>query len=165
MALHEEHNKMNKIIANIERMDIMRLKELDIIVTINGGLTIKELIKIINFHKFTAESLLYLINVINKQRCSFKGIGPFEERDGVWYNIRERQIDIIKKLTDENNRLKNENSELKKEYNGGEIERLKQEKREFLKKIELLEENVNTQIAEIEEPNAGIEFCDELHGY
>jgi hypothetical protein len=114
MASAEKNKKMKEIIENIERLDITRLKELDLLVTINGGLTIKELIKIIHFHKFTEESLIYLIKVINENRCSFKGIGPFVERDGGWYNIRERKIDIIKKLTDEIKTLKEELENLKR---------------------------------------------------
>jgi len=106
MPTTEQIKTQNEIIANMEEMASGVWEELDLHITINGGLSIGELIKTIHFHKFTKGSLLYLINQINTNRCTFNNIGPFVERDGGWYNIRERQIDIIKKLTDENNRLK-----------------------------------------------------------
>ena len=60
----EENKKMNKIIENIESIEEHDniYKKLDLHVTINGGLSIEELIKTIDFHKFTPESLLFLIN-------------------------------------------------------------------------------------------------------
>ena len=94
-------------------MDMNVLGQLDTHVTINGGLSLGELIKTIHFHKFTTESLSYMFNQINKNPNTYLGIGPFLFRDEGWYNIRERKLDVIKKLTEENMRLKKENDELK----------------------------------------------------
>ena len=103
--------KQNLITDNLHGMgDIY--EKLDLHVTINGGLTIKQLINTIEFHDFTADSLTYLLNQINKYRCTYRGIGPFIFRDGGWYNIREKKMDVIKKLTDENKRLKQQNKEI-----------------------------------------------------
>jgi hypothetical protein len=103
-----------EIIKNIENMDMKVLEQLDTHVTINGGLSVDELVKTIHFHKFTTGSLSHMFNVINKNPNTFHGIGPFLFRDGGWYNIRERKLDVIKKLTEENIRLKKENEDLKK---------------------------------------------------
>tara|TARA_B110000438_G_C15819048_1_gene653368 strand:+ start:2149 stop:2526 length:378 start_codon:yes stop_codon:yes gene_type:complete len=108
MGSVEENKKMKDICENLERMDDNAYGELDLHMTINGGLSIEELTKTIHFHKFTKASLLFLINQINNHRCTYKGIGPFIKSDGGWYNIRERKIEVIKKLTEENMRLKKE---------------------------------------------------------
>ena len=113
MSTIVESEKLKIIIKNIESMDMNVFKQLDTHVTINGGLSIDELIKTIHFHKFTSDSLLYLFNKINQNQNTYHGIGPFLFRDGGWYNIRERKLDVIKKLTEENMRLKKENEELK----------------------------------------------------
>ena len=114
MTSIEAIEKNKRILKNIESMDMNVLGRLDTHVTINGGLSLDELIKTIDFHKFTKESLSYLFERINKNSNTFHGIGPFLYRDGGWYNIRERKLDVIKKLTEENMRLKKENDELKK---------------------------------------------------
>ena len=114
MATIEEIEKRKRIIKNIESMDMNVLNELDTHVTINGGLSIDELVKTIHFHKFTSDSLVHIFNQINKNPNTFHGVGPFLFRDGGWHNIRERKLDVIKKLTEENLRLKKENEDLKK---------------------------------------------------
>ena len=103
----------NNIMKNLENMEMNILEKLDLHVTINGGLSSKELIKTIDFHKFTEGSLEFLFKQIQSAPCTYRGIGPFLKRDGGWHNIRERKLDVIKKLTEENMRLKKENLELK----------------------------------------------------
>jgi len=109
----EAIEKEKRILKNLESMDMNIFEQLDTHVTINGGLSIDELVKTIHFHKFTAESLSHIFNQINKNPNTYHGIGPFLFRDGGWHNIRERKLDVIKKLTEENMRLKKENEELK----------------------------------------------------
>ena len=109
----EAIEKEKRILKNLESMDMNIFEQLDTHVTINGGLSIDELVKTIHFHKFTAESLSHIFNKINKNPNTYHGIGPFLFRDGGWHNIRERKLDVIKKLTEENMRLKKENEELK----------------------------------------------------
>ena len=110
MASIEKNKEIQK---NIESMDMDVLGKLDTHVTINGGLSLEELVKSVHFHKFTKESLSYLFERINQNPNTYHGIGPFLFRDGGWHNIRERKLDVIKKLTEENMRLKKENEELK----------------------------------------------------
>ena len=105
--------KRKNIAKNLETMKMDILEKLDLHVTINGGLSTNELIKTIDFHKFTEDSLEFLFKQIRSAPCSFHGIGPFLKRDGGWHNIRERKLDVIKKLTEENMKLKKENLELK----------------------------------------------------
>ena len=87
------------------------LEKLDLHITINGGLTARELVKTIDFYQFTPESLEYMFNQINTYKNTFYGVGPFLFRDGGWYNIRERKLDVIKRLTEENMKLKKKNLE------------------------------------------------------
>jgi len=103
--------KKKEIINNIKDMKMEVLDKLDLHITINGGLTAKELVKTIDFYKFTPESLEYMFNQINTHKNTFHGIGPFLFRDGGWYNIRERKLDVIKRLTEENMKLKKNNLE------------------------------------------------------
>lgn len=105
--------KRDQITKNLEYMNMKVLDKLDLHVTINGGLSTKELIKTIDFHKFTADSLEFIFNQINNHRCTYHGIGPFLFREGGWYNIRERKLDVIKKLTEENMKLRKEMENLK----------------------------------------------------
>lgn len=102
-----------EIIKTIEDMGMDIFDKLDLHITINGGLNSKELTKTIDFYKFTPESLEYLFKQINSHRNTFHGVGPFLFREGGWYNIRERKLDVIKRLTEENIRLKKKNLELK----------------------------------------------------
>lgn len=97
--------KQNQIIDNLQGMEDI-YKTLDLHVTINGGLTTEQLINTIDFHQFTTDSLQYLFHQINRYRCTYHEIGPFVFRDGGWYNTREKKMDVIKKLTEENQRLK-----------------------------------------------------------
>lgn len=109
----DEIIKNNNITKNLENMKMDILEKLDLHVTINGGLSTKELISTIDFHKFTEDSLEFLFKQIRFAPCTYHGIGPFLFRDGGWHNIRERKLDVIKKLTEENMKLKKENLELK----------------------------------------------------
>ena len=106
-----------RILENLYGMDMSVLDKLDLHVTINGGLSTEHLIKTIDFHNFTVESFKYLIDKINRHRATYNTIGPFLFRDNGWHNIRERKLDVIKKLTEENMRLKKELLESKKYIN------------------------------------------------
>ena len=91
--------RSDKAIKNLEHMNMDVLEKLDLHVTINGGLSTKELIRTIDFHNFTEESLEFLFKQITEHKCTYNGIGPFLFRDRGWHNIRERKLDVIKKLT------------------------------------------------------------------
>jgi hypothetical protein len=132
--------KRNNITDNLQGMDIETFEKLDLHVTVNGGLSTEQLMKTINFHKFTVDSLTYLFNQINTHRCTYHGIGPFLFREGGWYNIREKKIDVIKKLTDENIRLKHENNELNKEIMNQTPNKLNEEIERLNKELSHLKE-------------------------
>ena len=100
-----------EIISNIENMKMEVLEKLDLHITINGGLTAKELVKTIDFYNFTPESLKYMFNQINTYKNTYHGVGPFLFRDGGWHNIRERKLDVIKRLTEENMKLRKKNQD------------------------------------------------------
>lgn len=119
-----------EIIKNIEKMKMEILEKLDLHITINGGLTAKELVKTIDFYSFTPESLEYMFNQINTYKNTYHGVGPFLFRDGGWYNIRERKLDVIKRLTEENMKLKKKNQDKDSIINKlkMDIEKLKQTK-------------------------------------
>ena len=111
-------------------MNMNVLDKLDLHITINGGLTAEELVKTINFYQFTPESLEYLFDKVNTYKNTYHGVGPFLFRDGGWYNIRERKLDVIKRLTEENMKLKKKNHDKDSIINKlkNEIEKLKQRK-------------------------------------
>ena len=129
--IKDNMNNLKEIIKNIESMELSVLDKLDLHMTINGGLTTDELRKSIEFHPFTNDSLEYIIKQVNSHRATYHGIGPFVERKGRWYNIRERKLDVIKKLTEENTRLNGEIVELKKKVK--ELKEILEYREEFIK--------------------------------
>ena len=100
-----------EIIENIKDMKMEVLEKLDLHITINGGLTARELVKTIDFYQFTPESLEYMFNQINTYKNTRFGVCPFLFRDCGLYNIIERKLDVIKRLTEENMKLKKKNLE------------------------------------------------------
>ena len=110
-------NKVKKeIIVNIEGItDIEKtLKDLDEFIQNNIGLTSKEIVSRINFHSFTEESLEYLLNVINKNPCTFNDLGPFIKKEEKWYNKKKMKKEMIIELKEENITLRQEINRLKK---------------------------------------------------
>lgn len=108
-------NKVKKeIIVNIEGIKDETLKKLDEFIQNNIGLTSNELVSRINFHSFTEESLEYLLNVINKNPCTFNDYGPFIKRGEKWYNKKKMKKEMIIELKEENIKLRQELNRLKK---------------------------------------------------
>ena len=108
-------NKVKKeIIKNIEGVNEKRLKELDEFIQNNIGLTSKELVNRIEFYSFTEESLEYLLNVINKNPCTFNEYGPFIKRGEKWYNKKKMKKEMIIELKEENIKLRQELNRLRK---------------------------------------------------
>ena len=92
VPLTAEYNAMmNAIYANIEKFDTEKdLNEFNQIIRENKyyKLNILDLIeKMQHFHRFTPESLDYMIKVINKNPNTFLGYGPYVKVDGYWKTI------------------------------------------------------------------------------
>ena len=106
-----------QIWKNLERLKVQDYSRLDSIIIEHPKLTLKEYVKMIDYHKFTEESLKYLIKQINENRLTFNGIGPYGEVDGRYYYAgkvrREQRIRLIHKLKDEISELKMENEKLR----------------------------------------------------
>ena len=49
--------------------------------------------KMIDYHKFTEESLKCLIKQINENRLTFNGIGPYGEVDGRYYYAESKRAE------------------------------------------------------------------------
>tara|TARA_B100001142_G_scaffold194821_1_gene193856 strand:+ start:4372 stop:4722 length:351 start_codon:yes stop_codon:yes gene_type:complete len=108
-------NKVKKeIIVNIEGITEKTLKELDEFIQNNIGLTSKELVSRIDFYSFTEESLEYILDVINKNPCSFNEFGPFMKKGEKWYNKKKMKKEMIIELKEENINLRQELNRLKK---------------------------------------------------
>ena len=107
-----------EIWKNLERLKVQDYSRLDSIIIEHPKLTLKEYVKMIDYHKFTEESLKYLIKQINENRLTFNGIGPYGEVNGRYYYAgkvkREQRIRLIHKLKDEISELKMENDKLRK---------------------------------------------------
>jgi hypothetical protein len=74
----------------------------------NPGKTTKELVSLIDVYPFTEESLELAFKLFNTYKCTFKGVGPFIFKEGMWFPVYK------KKYTD-NLILAAENSKLRKE--------------------------------------------------
>ncbi len=99
---------------NIEGMTEETFKELDEFIQNNIGLTTGELVKRMKFYTFTEESLEYLLDIINKNPCTFNEIGPFMKRGEKWYNKKKMKKEMIIELKEENIRLNQELNRYKK---------------------------------------------------
>tara|TARA_A100001015_G_scaffold296247_1_gene376298 strand:+ start:1220 stop:1576 length:357 start_codon:yes stop_codon:yes gene_type:complete len=106
-----------EIWKNLEGLDVSDYSKLDSVIIEHPKLTLKEYVNIIDYHKFSEESLKYLIKQINENRLTFNGIGPYKEVDGRYYYAgkvrREQRIMLIHKLKDEISDLKIENERLR----------------------------------------------------
>ena len=93
-------DQQNKIIANIERFDINDLEKLNNFISKNNGKTTQYYVENVPFHRFTCESFEYLIQQINTFRNTYFDIGPFVNKNGVWYNNKstENLENIIESL-------------------------------------------------------------------
>ena len=94
VPLNSEHNAMmNEIYANIENFNTEKhLSEFNQIIRENKyyKLNILDLIeKMQHFHRFTPESLEYMIGVINRNPNSFLGYGPYVKTEGYWKSVQK----------------------------------------------------------------------------
>ena len=95
-------DKQNKIIANIEHFNINDLEKLNNFISKYNGKTTEYYVENIPFHRFTCESFEYLIQQINTFRNTYFDIGPFVNKNGLWYANKstENLENIIGSLED-----------------------------------------------------------------
>lgn len=74
----------------------------------NVGLTKEEILNKFESFELTSEILEWLLYVIKRNPVTFHGIGPFLEKEGRIYNIKNKKNDTINALVEENHRLKEE---------------------------------------------------------
>jgi len=75
----------------------------------NGGITTKEIIESFSCDEFkfrSKEDFLLLMKLIKQSKNTFWGIGPFIQDDDKWYNIRNKKVEQIEKLTETNRELR-----------------------------------------------------------
>lgn len=95
-------DQQNKIITNIEHFNINDLEKLNNFISKNNGKTTQYYVENVPFHRFTCESFEYLIQQINTFRNTYIDIGPFVNKNGLWYNNKstENLENIIGSLED-----------------------------------------------------------------
>ena len=107
---------IKKILKNLYTFDIKDIDKLQDIILTNQGRDTAYYIEKIDFHTFTKDSFNYLIQQINVYRTTFHGIGPFVNKNGLWYSnktdrnlekIIESQAEIIQSQKKEIQELKN----------------------------------------------------------
>lgn len=84
----------------------------------NGGLTTQEIVDGFCCEEFkfkSKEDFLSLMKLIKQSKNTFWGIGPFMNDDDKWYNIRNKKVDQIDKVTETNRELREKVLKLQKE--------------------------------------------------
>ena len=106
---------IKEILENLSTFDIKEVDKLQDIILSNQGRDTAYYIEKIDFHTFTKDSFNYLIQQINVYRTTFHGIGPFVNKNGLWYSnktdknleqIIESQAEIILSLKKEIQKMK-----------------------------------------------------------
>ena len=75
----------------------------------NGSVTTKEIVENFSCDEFkfkSKEEYLLLMKIIKQSKNTFWGIGPFINDDDKWYNIRNKKVEQIEKLTETNRELR-----------------------------------------------------------
>ena len=106
---------IKEILENLSTFDIKEVDKLQDIILTNQGRDTAYYIENIDFHTFTKDSFNYLIQQINVYRTTFHGIGPFVNKNGLWYSnktnknleqIIESQAEILQSQKKEIQELK-----------------------------------------------------------
>jgi len=83
-----EHNQMmDDIYQNLEKFNDNNLDDFNQIIKENKYYkcnTLDLIEKMEHFHRFTPDSLTYMIQVINNHLTTYKGYGPYINMDGYW---------------------------------------------------------------------------------
>ena len=84
----------------------------------NGVLTTQEIIDGFSCDEFkfkSKEEFLLLMRLIKQSKNTFWGIGPFINDDDKWYNIRNKKVEQIDKVTETNRELREKLLKLQQE--------------------------------------------------
>jgi hypothetical protein len=84
----------------------------------NGGLTTKEIVQGFCCDEFkfkSKEEFLLMMKLIKQSKNTFWGIGPFIHDDDKWYNIRNKKVEQIDKVTETNRELREQVLKLQQE--------------------------------------------------
>lgn len=115
---------IKKAEKNISAFNIEQISKLQDIILENQGRDTQYYVNTIDFHNFTNDSFQYLIQQINTYRNTFHDIGPFINKNGLWYSDKtDRNMEQI---------IESQSSIIQSQKK--EIEELK-EKLEFLEEI------------------------------
>ena len=91
-----KQNTIKEILENLSTFDIKEVDKLQDIILTNQGRDTAYYIENIDFHTFTKDSFNYLMQQINVYRTTFHGIGPFVNKNGLWYsNKTDRNLEQI----------------------------------------------------------------------
>ena len=87
---------IKEILENLSTFDIKDIDKLQDIILANQGRDTMYYIENIDFHTFTKDSFNYLMQQISVYRTTFHGIGPFINKNGLWYsNKTDRNLEKI----------------------------------------------------------------------
>ena len=87
---------IKKAEKNISAFNIEQISKLQDIILENQGRDTEYYVKTIDFHNFTNDSFQYLIQQINTYRNTFHDIGPFINKNGLWYSDKtDRNMERI----------------------------------------------------------------------
>ena len=87
---------IKKAEKNISAFNIEQISKLQDIILKNQGRDTEYYVNTIDFHNFTNDSFQYLIQQINTYRNTFHNIGPFINKNGLWYSDKtDRNMEQI----------------------------------------------------------------------
>lgn len=95
----------------ISAFNIEHLNKLQDVILENQGRDTEYYVNTIDFHNFTKDSFQYLIQQINTYRNTFHDIGPFINKNGLWYSDKtDRNLEQI--IESQSNILQSQKKEI-----------------------------------------------------
>ena len=102
---------IKKASKNISAFNIEHLNKLQDVILKNQGRDTEYYVNTIDFHNFTNDSFQYLIQQINTYRNTFHDIGPFINKNGLWYSDKtDRNLEQI--IESQSNILQSQKKEI-----------------------------------------------------
>ena len=110
-TVSNHQNIIKKASKNISTFNIEHLNKLQDIILENQGRDTEYYVNTIDFHNFTNDSFQYLIQQINTYRNTFHDIGPFINKNGLWYSDKtDRNLEQI--IESQSNILQSQKKEI-----------------------------------------------------
>ena len=102
---------IKKAEKNISAFNIEQISKIQDIILENQGRDTEYYVNTIDFHNFTNDSFQYLIQQINTSRNTFHDIGPFINKNGLWYSDKtDRNLEQI--IESQSNILQSQKKEI-----------------------------------------------------